>query len=112
MSGDERLELGHHVGGGAELELGLDSVLERRGAERLESHALILREGLVDELGERGAPPEGQRIAKVLGRLGIPALFECGAAGGTPTLEAVEVDGVGGNSELVAGGTRTERALG
>ena len=61
MLGDERLELAHELRVPARLELGLDSLLERREPELSEPGDLGLRPGLEAELGERLAPPEVER---------------------------------------------------
>ena len=59
---DQRLELGHELGMAAEREIGLDALLKRNRAEIFEPGDLRLREGLVGEVGERGATPESERI--------------------------------------------------
>ena len=85
-----------------EREVGLDPLLERHGAQLLEPSDLGLRERLVEEVGERRPAPERERLAeRALGGSGIPALER------RPSVlreagEAVEVDALGCELELVA----------
>ena len=58
-----------------EREVGVDPLLEHDRAELLEPRDLVLRERLVQEVGERGAAPERERLAKrALGELGAPGV--------------------------------------
>src|SRR5439155_16490339 len=60
---DERLELEHELGVPAQGEVGLDSLLERDGAELLEPGDLGLRERLVRKVGECRTAPQGKGVA-------------------------------------------------
>jgi hypothetical protein len=62
MLGDQLLQLRDEVGSSPQGEPGLEALLQRRQAQLLEPVDLVLREGLVDEVGERGALPEGERL--------------------------------------------------
>ena len=64
LRGDERLELGDELCVAAEREIGLDPLLQRDRAQLLEPGDLRLRERLVEEVGERGATPERERLAQ------------------------------------------------
>ncbi len=61
---NERLQLGDELGVPAEREIGLDPLLEHDRAELLEPGDLGLRERLVQEVRERGAAPEAERLAE------------------------------------------------
>ena len=63
LAGDERLELGGHHGVVAEGELGVDAILDAVEAQLRQARGLERGEGLT-ELGERLAPPEGERLAE------------------------------------------------
>jgi hypothetical protein len=56
--GDERLHLADERAMPAELELGVDPVLERGQPQLLQAADLVLRKRLVRELGQRAAVPE------------------------------------------------------
>ena len=74
LGGDQRLELGDELGVAPEREIRLDPLLERDGAQLLEPRDLGLGERLVEEVGERRAAPERERLAqRALGRGGISA---------------------------------------
>ena len=89
---DERLELGDELGVAPEREVGLDPLLERDGAELLEPRDLGLGERLVEEVGERRAAPERERLAqRALGRRRVAALERRAPLLREPG-EAVEVD--------------------
>ena len=69
LGSDERLELRDELGVAAERKIGLDPLLERDRAELLEPRDLGLGERLVEEVGERRAAPERERLAeRTLGR--------------------------------------------
>ncbi len=61
---DERLELGDELGVAAEREIRVDALLQHDRAELLEPCDLGLCERLVEEVGERGAPPEDEGLAE------------------------------------------------
>ena len=70
MVRDERLELADERGVAAQLELGVDPLLDRREPELVEPRSLDLEARLVAEVGERRAAPELERAAQRLGALG------------------------------------------
>ena len=85
---DELFQLADQVAGGAELEVGIDPLLERRESCLLEAADLVAGKRLEREVLEGRPPPERQRGAELLGplaRLGAPCL------GGQP-LEARQVE--------------------
>ncbi len=61
--------VGDHVVVAAELDLGLDAVLERGEPELVEPRDLRLEEALVREVGERRAAPERERVPERGGAL-------------------------------------------
>src|SRR5262249_62344361 len=63
MFRDERLELGHQLVMAAELEVGIDAVLDRSQMELLQPGDLALCERLGRKVGQRLSPPERQGIA-------------------------------------------------
>ena len=86
----------------AEREIGVDALLERDGAELLEARDLGLGERLVEEVRERGAAPERERLAeRALGRGRISCLERRPSVLREPR-EAVEVDALGIELEHVA----------
>ena len=93
---DERLELRDELRVTAECEVGVDPLLERDGAELLEPRDLGLRERLVEEVRERRAAPERERLAQgTLGRGGIASaraprdlLARAARSGGRPRARA------------------------
>jgi hypothetical protein len=62
VGGDQRLQLADDLRVPAELELRLDELLERGHAQVVQARDLALREGLVGEVVERAAAPEGERL--------------------------------------------------
>ncbi len=105
---DEALELGDELGVAAEGEVGVDPLLEHDRAELLEPRDLVLRERLVQEVGERGAAPERESVAeRALGELGAAGV-QCGAAVIAQPLEAVDVDPVALELERIAGRARRD----
>ena len=93
----------------AEGELRLDSVLEDADVQFLEALDLVLGEGLVREVGQRGSTPELEGAAKLLQCLRVVALVECGPALRDQPLEAVAVELVGLQRERVRAGNRPDR---
>ncbi len=53
------LELADELGVASQREVGLDAILKRRQALLLQTTGLALRERLVGEVGQCGAPPQG-----------------------------------------------------
>ena len=94
--GDQRLELGDEVGVGAERELGVDQILQRRRRELLEPRGLAKRERLEEQVGERRPAPERERLAELSARSSPSALRPS-----AQPLEAQEVDLVGVGLEQV-----------
>jgi len=92
VAGDERLELGHEVGVTAEREIGVDAPLERHGALLLEACDLGLRKGLVRDVGQRRASPQGERLAQEAGRVRGPAARERVPTLAQEPLEAIDVE--------------------
>ena len=74
VAGDERLQLADELGVAAEREVGLDPLFERRQLQLVQARDLRLCERLVGEVGQGGAPPEGERPAQLLGGLLRPPL--------------------------------------
>ena len=64
VGGDQGLELADERRVAAELELGVDPLLERGEAQLVEPRGLEAREVLLVEIGERGAAPEGERLGQ------------------------------------------------
>ena len=105
---DERLELRDELGVPAKREVGLDALLEHDSAELLETCDLGLGKRLVEEVRERRAAPEGERLAhRALGGDRIAA-HERGAPLLRQSREAVDVDVFGRELEHVPGRTRCE----
>ncbi len=103
--GRQRVELRDQRGVPAEREVGVDPHLDREQVHLLEAPDRRLRERLVDEIGERGAAPERERLAQPLGgllRLGGAGLLD-------EALEAVEIELLGGELDHVAGRERDEQ---
>ena len=72
MLAHEPLELGDELGAAAELELGLEALLRDREAQLAQALDDRPRERLEREIGERLAPPEGERLpVEPDGRLGV-----------------------------------------
>ena len=69
MPSDERLQLADQLSVAAEREVGLDPLFERRQLQLVQARDLRLCERLVGEVGQGGAPPEGERPAQLLGGL-------------------------------------------
>ena len=69
MLADERLQLGHRLGVAAERQVGLQPLLERDQAERLQAADLVAGERLVAKVGERRATPERERLPEQVARL-------------------------------------------
>jgi hypothetical protein len=109
MPRDEPFQLRHELVMVAEGELRLDSVLEDADVQFLEALDLVLGEGLVREVGQRGSTPEYEGAAKLLQCLRVVALVECGPALCDKPLEAVAVEFVGLQREGVRAGNRPDR---
>ena len=94
-----------------EREVGLDPQLDRRQPDLLQTSDRRLGEALVGEVGERGAPPQRQRLAQPLRGVGRQA-----AGAQTPRLvhqpfELVEIEIVGLDPDQVARRPRGQHVL-
>ena len=108
MVGDEPFQLRDGVRLAAELQVGVDPVLERAEAQLLEARALGRREGLVCDVGERGSAPQPQRLVELRRRRrGIPGGERRAAVGDEP-LEAMQVE-LAGEPQLIARGAGGDR---
>ena len=109
ISRHERLELRHELVVVAERELRLDQIFLRPDVELVEPSNLFNRESLVGEVRQRRSPPERQRRPELLGRVGVIAGGECGAALREQALEAVAVELLGPERQRVGAGDRPDR---
>ena len=99
--------VGNHVVVRAELDLGLDAILERRQPELVEPRDLPLEEALVREVGERRSAPQRQRVAeggRALGGRKRPRIVD-------EPLEAAGVDHARLRAERIPAGARLDRLL-
>ena len=96
---DELLQLAGQVASGAQLEVGVDALLERRESRLLQAADLIAGERLEGEVLERRSSPERQRGAELLG-----PLARLGPAGlrGEP-LEARQVESLRVDTQHISG---------
>ena len=109
MRRDQHLQLARELCVAAEVQVGVDPVLERGQAQVVEPAALDLRERRGRELRQRVPSPEAYCFAdRRCGALGI-ACRERGAALLDEPFEAEEIDVVGLDLEHVAGSPRHER---
>ena len=92
----------------AEREVGVDPVLDRGEAELLEAPDRRLGERLVAEVREWRAPPQRERGAELLGRVGRVSGRECAASLLDEALEPMEVERIGLDPRLVAAGSGHE----
>ena len=109
MLGDEPLELSDELHVTAERELGFDSLLDGCQADLVEPLYRDLSERLVGEVGERWSPPEVERIREEA-RSG--ACIPCRQRSGRllrATLEASQIELVGGEPDDVSGGAGLDR---
>src|SRR5262245_5099759 len=103
MPGDERFQLANELSLAAELELGVDPLLDRSEAQLLEARDLALGEGVVGEIGERRSAPERERLGqRRRTRRRVAAVRSDGP------LEAGEVELLGLDVEQVAGRARIQ----
>ena len=92
LGGDERLELGDELLVPSERQVRVDPVFERGEPELREPSGLAQRERLVDELGERRAVPEAERLAQARCSSQLLAARERRAGLTDEALEASEVE--------------------
>jgi hypothetical protein len=93
----QRLELDDHLRVPPQGEVGLDAVLERGEAHFLEPPDLVLREGLVGEVGQRRSAPERECLLEPRrrsGRLLVAGLLDEGLE--ARRVERVDPQGVAG----------------
>ena len=96
---DEPLQLAGQVARGAQLEVGVDALLERRESRLLQAADLIAGEWLEGEVLERRSSPERKRGAELLGplaRLGAACLR-------SEPLEACQVESLRVDTQHVSG---------
>jgi hypothetical protein len=105
MAGDEGFELGDEVAAVPELQLGIDSLLDRLQAQLVEPGDLRLREGLEAEVGERLPPPEVECLPQSHRSPGGISTRPELAAGLHELLEAVEIELTGGELDEIARST-------
>ena len=111
MLGDQGLELGDERGMATERQIGLDAVLERHQPLLLEPGDLVLREGLVSEVGQRRPAPQVQRLGQGLRGAGRLAAVERRSPLGRHALEPVGVHLIGVGLEHIAPAAADEHAL-
>ena len=109
--GDECLELPDQLVLAPEREVGVDPQLQRCQPDLLEPGDGRLREALVGEVRERRAPPQRQRVAQPLRRIGRQAPSEQAPPLVHQPLEAVEIELVGLDPDDVAGRSRRQHVL-
>ncbi len=105
VEGMERRRGGDRLVVTAELDLGLEPVLECRQTHLVEARDLGLQERLEGEVGERRPAPERQRVRERRRALGRRQ----GRRIPDETLEAPRVDGAGVDPEDVSGGAGLDR---
>ena len=99
---NQRLELSDHLGMTTELELRLDQLFQRSDPKIIQTGDLPLREGLVCELSQRRAAPERQRPLERQNSARREAAPQLAATLGHEPLEAVRVEAVRIDRQLVA----------
>ena len=92
MLGDQLLELAHDVGMAPEGKVRFDPPLERQHAELLETSGDRIEQGVVRQVGERRAAPQGERLAERRRGTGRISLLECPAAVVRQLLEPLQVE--------------------
>ena len=94
----KRCQLGDQLGVAAELEIGLDALLQRPDAQLLEACDRRLSEGVVGEIRERRAAPQPQCLVQ----LGSDDRRICPRCLGAQLLEAMNVELTGLEAKDVA----------
>ena len=107
----EGLQLGYQLVAAAELQVGVDPVLERQESALFQPLCLARSERFVEDVRQCGTPPQGERGPK-----GIRGLSRSSANNGLVTasveaLETVEVELAGLDAKQVARGTCHEAAF-
>ena len=111
MLGDQLLELAHDVGMASEGEVRFDPPLERQHAELLETSGNRIEQGVVREVGERRAAPQGERLAERRRGTGRISLLECPAAVVRQLLESLQVESPGLDANDIPGAAGLDRLL-
>ena len=109
--GDECLELSDQLVVAPEREVGVDPELDCCQPDLLEPGDRRLGEALVGEVRERRAPPQRQRVAQPLRRVGRQAASEQAPPLVHQALEAVEIELVGLDPDDVAGRSGRQHVL-
>ncbi len=102
---DEPLELGDESRAVSQPELGFDARLDRKKPALLEPLCLGRRERLVEQVGERVAPPEGETLAQEPSCRGRIGRRERAAPLLQQLLEPVEIELTGLDPERISGRT-------
>ena len=110
VAGDQRLELTGELGP-AQVQVRVDSILERRQPKLVQASDLGLRESLEREVGERRPTPQLQRLSKRLGRQRGSAGRQRAAAVFAQVLEPPQVDRLPRNAQHVARGLRHQQLI-
>ena len=106
MLGDQRVDLSDDLGIAAESELGVDQLLDRADPQLAQPRGLALGERLVGEIAEHGPPPQRQRTLERRGRALGPARRKLGPALDDEPFEAVGVEALAIQPQLIAVVTR------
>jgi hypothetical protein len=102
---NELFQLADELAGRAELEVGVDALLERRHPGLLQAADLVAGERLEREVLERRPPPERQRGAQLLG----PLVRRGATRFRGQALKAREVESLGVDAQDVAGRLRDDQ---
>ena len=101
----ERCELAHELRMASYRQVGFDAFFQRAEAQLIEARDRRLREGVVGEVGKRGAAPQAEcfpQRGRGSGGLGVHGFF-------AQPFEAVEVELSGLQPQFVAGGSCHDR---
>src|SRR5207247_5472563 len=112
MLRDQGLELARELRMVSELKLGPDPLLDCDQVQLFQPGDLGLGERLVGEIGERGAPPERERLGEQIRGLARSTGSEGASAFGEQGLEAMKVELAGLEAEHIPGGGRLEQPIG
>ena len=112
MLGDQSVHLGQHVGVAAERKLRVDQLLDRADAQLAEPCDLALGERLISEVTERGPTPHRQRTLERRGRPLGAARRQLRPSLCYQPLEAMHVQPLRIELELVTVVARDQQAIG
>ena len=98
----ESLQLGYQLVAAAELQVGVDPVLERQESALFQLLCLARPERLVEDVHQRWAPPQRERGPKRIGGLSCSSANQRLVAAAVEALEAVEVELAGLDPKQVA----------